>query len=119
VFGDERYDSVEDNPAYFFSAYRQMLKRLETNYPDAEIWCCTLPISRCSAKASFTFPYYYAGRNISEYCDAIRICAREFNCREIDLYNKADPHDTLDGFHPTADGMRTIANAIISELSEK
>jgi len=118
VFRDERYDPVEDNPARFLSAYRQMLKKLNANYPDAEIWCCTLPISRCSAKTNFTFPYYYGGRNISEYCDAIRICAHEFNCREIDLYNKSEPYDTLDGFHPTASGMKTIANAVINEVSK-
>jgi lysophospholipase L1-like esterase len=119
VFRDERFDPVEDNPERFLSAYRQMLKKLKANYPEAEIWCFTLPISRCSSKPNFSFPYYYAGRNISEYCDAIRICAHEFNCREIDLYNKAEPYDTLEGFHPTSDGMRSIAAAIINEISEK
>ncbi len=119
VFRDERYDPDKENPARFLSAYRQMLTKLKANYPEAEIWCCTLPISKCSAKTNFTFPYYYGGRNISEYSEAIRICAHEFGCREIDLYNKCAPYDTLDGFHPTAGGMRTIANTIIEEIEGK
>ncbi len=118
VFWDERYDPTEDNPSLFLPAYRQMLKKLKANYPHAEIWCFTLPVSRCSAKPDFQFPYLYGGRNILEYCEAIRICAEEFHCRMIDLYNRSEPYDTLDGFHPTSGGMRTIANAVIKELAE-
>lgn len=118
VFRDERYDSVDDNPALFFSAYQQMLKKLRTNYPNAEIWCFTLPVSRCSAKPNFVFPYYYGGRNISEYCEAIRLCAREYDCRVIDLYKGSEPYDTLDGFHPTVSGMKTIASAVSNEVTK-
>ena len=116
VFCDERCDPVADNLVIFFSAYQQMLKKLKTNYPNAEIWCLTLPISQCSTKKNFAFPYYYGGRNISEYCEAIRLCASEYGCRVIDLYNTADPYDTLDGFHPTASGMKTIASAVVNEV---
>lgn len=118
VFRDERFDPVEDNPARFLSAYNQMLKKLKTNYPNAEIWCFTLPISKCSAKSEFSFPYFYGGRHISEYCDAIKMCAKEYDCRIIDLYSSSEPYDTLDGFHPTANGMETIANAVINELND-
>ncbi|MBE6960666.1 MAG: hypothetical protein E7448_08115 [Ruminococcaceae bacterium] len=118
VFQDERYDPVADNPALFLPAYRQMLKKLRTNYPNAEIWCFTLSVSQCSAQSDFSFPYCYGGRHISEYCDAIRLCAAEYGCRVIDLYNGSDPYDTLDGFHPTAGGMKTIADAVINELTK-
>ena len=46
VFRDDRYDCVADNPQLFFPAYQTMLKKLRKNYPDAEIWCLTLAISR-------------------------------------------------------------------------
>ncbi len=118
VFHDECCDSDADNPALFLTAYRQMLKKLRTNYPDAEIWCFTLPVSRCSANPDFSFPYCYGGRNISEYCEAIRLCAVEYDCRVIDLYNGSETYDTLDGFHPTVRGMKAIAGAIINEVSK-
>lgn len=117
VFRDERFDCVADTPALFFAAYRQMLWKLRQNYPNAEIWCFTLPVSQCSAKTNFKFPYCYGGRHISEYCEAIRACADEFGCRLIDLYNNCAPYDTLDGFHPIASGMKTIAGAVICELT--
>ena len=118
VFDDGQLDSALDRSTLFFSAYRLMLQKLKANYPNAEIWCFTLPISRCSLSADFSFPYRYRGRHISEYCEAIRICAEACGCRVVDLNRVAEPYDTLDGFHPTAEGMRTIADAVINAMSE-
>ena len=39
-----------ENPADFLSAYQKMLQKLKRNYPNAEIWCLTLPVSRCAEK---------------------------------------------------------------------
>lgn len=117
VYRDERYDPVADSPALFFPAYQQMLEKIRGNYPNAEIWCFTFPTSRCSAKPNFAFPYCYGGRHISEYCDVVRLCAKEHGCRVIDLYHSSAPYDTVDGFHPTASGMKTIADAVIREVS--
>lgn len=107
-----------DNCAIFSNAYRVMLEKLKKNYPNAEIWCMTLPISRCSARENFAFPYYFGGRHISEYNQAICACAKELNCRVIDLYSYRERHDTMDTFHPNASGMATIANAVIEALDE-
>lgn len=109
----------EHHCAIFSNAYQTMLKKLKANYPKAEIWCLSLPISGCSVKESFEFPYYYGGRHISEYCDAIKESAQQYNCRIIDLYNCCEPYDTLDGFHPNANGMITISNAILLEVGRK
>ncbi len=116
VFRDDRFDCSEDNPSLFLSAYKQMIMKLKANYPQAEIWCFTLAKSQCSSKSNFSFPYYFGGRHISEYCDAIRTCAKELGCRVIDLFNRAEPYDTLDGFHPNLSGMKTIAGAVIDSL---
>ena len=50
---------------------------------------------------------------MSEYCDIIRTCAIEHNCKIIDLFNTIDAYDTIDGFHPNNEGMKTIAEAVI------
>lgn len=115
---DSKCPDSYDNSALFLPAYRQMLIKLKSNYPNAEIWCFTLPISKCTTMTDYSFPYCYGGRHISEYCEAIRACAKEFNCRLIDLNKTANPFDTIDGFHPTASGMKTISSAVIKELYE-
>ena len=115
---DERGGNDTENLCVFSDAYKSMLRKLKGNYPQAEIWCLTLPISRCSAKENFEFPYYYAGRHISEYCEAIRKAAKEYDCQIIDLYQEAEPHDTVDGFHPTASGMKTIADVVLASCEK-
>ena len=118
VFRDERYDPAKDDPRRFESAYGQMLGKLRENYPEAELWCFTLAVSKCVRTPEFSFPYYYGGRHISEYCKAIRGCAEAQGCRVIDLYERAEPYDTIDGFHPNAYGMKTIAEAVMESLKE-
>lgn len=106
-----------DDECVFRPAYRLMLERLRNNYPSAEIWCFTFPISRCSARTGFEFPYLFGGRHISEYCDAVRDTAREFGCRVIDLNKSCLPYDTIDCFHPNCEGMEAIAESVLRELS--
>ena len=102
--------------ACFASAYGTMLQKLRQNYKTAQIWCFTLPRSRFSADAAFTFPCCYGGRHIDEYCATIRACAKENACRLIDLALCAERYDTVDGFHPNADGMKSIADAVLAAL---
>ncbi|MBQ9777391.1 MAG: hypothetical protein IJW22_00555, partial [Clostridia bacterium] len=59
-----------DDLSIFCVAYRVMLEKLRHNYPDAEIWCLTLPVSEWRAREDFSFPYCIAGRHINEYCEA-------------------------------------------------
>ena len=105
-----------NDTSVFLTAYQEMLKKLKINYPQAEIWCLTLPISRCSAKANFEFPYYYNGEHIDSYCQAIRESAETYGCRVVDLFKNCEPYDTVDGFHPNASGMQTIAKAVLDCL---
>lgn len=109
---------VAEPCSIFSAAYTTMLKKLQRNYPNAEIWCFTMPITRCSAKENFTFPYYFGGRHIEEYCKAITACAQAMGCRVVDLYNRTEQPDTMEGFHPTAEGMKTIADAVLALINE-
>ena len=114
---DAAQDGTEGEDISVFSvAYRLMLEKLMLNYPGAEIWCLTLPVGECRSNGNFSFPYCYGGRHIEEYCRVIRQCAEDLACRVIDLYNSPLRHDTLDGFHPNADGMRVLADEVLRQL---
>jgi len=119
VFHDGRYGGISDGRTLFSTAYGQMLEKLKTNYPRAEIWCLTLPVGGCSAKADFSFPYCYGGRHLADYNEAIRLCAEKWGCGVIDLYGRSEPCDTVDGSHPTSSGMKTIADAVIEALEDR
>ncbi len=106
----------ENDPAVFSVAYGQMLRKLRSQYPNAEIWCCTLAVSTYSRNEHFSFPYRIAGRHLQEFCDVIRTCAEEHRCRVIDLYDPQHPYDTIDEFHPNADGMKTLADRALQQL---
>ena len=109
------------NLSYFAFAYEAMLKKLKNNYPNAEIWCMTLPVTYCSMVQEFSFPDSIAGRHISEYCETICETAKNCGCRVIDIYSPNDrckQFDTIDGFHFNAEGMENLANVIFREIQE-
>lgn len=111
------YSKADEGDTSIFSvAYAAMLEKLRTNYPQAEIICCTLSVSRWTGHDEFVFPYRYCGRHIEEYCEAIRTCASAAGCRLVDLYRSESHYDTIDGFHPNADGMKTLADSFIARL---
>ena len=49
----------------------------------------------------------------------IEECARRHLCRVVDLYRSVKQFETVDGFHPNAAGMKTIADAVLGELEEE
>lgn len=64
----------------------------------------------------FKFPYKYAGNHIEEYNDVICKITQHEKCKLVDLYSNHMPYDSIDGSHPTADGMMTIATEVIKEI---
>lgn len=100
----------------FRVAYGHMLAAIHRFYPDAEIWCLTLPRSQWRKNPDFQPPTYFAGGHIRQYCDAIAQCARENNCILLDIFDPQNPYDTIDGFHPNAEGMHTISQAVLQQL---
>ena len=113
---DERTDTA---PRYgeFRSSYSEMLKKLKKNYPNAEIWCCTLNITNMESNQQFSFPYEFSGVHIEEYNKVIRSVTEQENCKLIDLYSYHIPYDTIDGTHPTKKGMNTIAAMVIRSMT--
>lgn len=111
-------EGEQEDLALFLPAYTAMLRKIRQNYPSAEIWCLTLGKTTFSEDPSFRFPDSYGGRSMSEYCQAIRFAAAEAGCRLIDLYGRGEYYDTVDGFHPNAAGMKTLADMVLRELSD-
>ena len=113
-------DADVNDLSVFSTAYATMLQKLRANYPKAQIWCLTLPVSTWSANPDFAFPHTVSGTHVQEYCDAICNCAAQYGCRSIDMYKQtlASPYDTVDGWHANAEGMKTLANAVLKELNQ-
>ena len=109
------YESEAGAKSIFAPAYEIMIKKLKENYPDAEIWCFTLPTSVWRANEQFRFPLRRYGKHINDFCEVIREIALKYSCRVIDLY-QGEPHDTIDGYHPNREGMITLADYVISIL---
>ena len=100
----------------FVSAYGNMIRKIRSNYPNAEIWCCTLCATFMSSDPSFHFPYKYNGNYINKYNQIIETVANQQNCKLIDLFSYSVPYDSIDGSHPNADGMNTLATLMIRSI---
>lgn len=101
----------------FDEAYEAMVGKLRTNYPNAELWCCTLPQTYIASKPQFVFPEAFAGIHIEKYNDVIRNLSDEYPIKVIDLYRSGCKYDSMDGIHPTKHGMQQIADTIIELTS--
>lgn len=115
--GNETRILGEDSNELFVEAYDRMLKKLKSNYPESEIWCCTLCETHISKRPDFQFPHKYAGTHIEEYNEIIRDVVRCNGCRLIDLYDYKIAYDSIDGSHPTNVGMNTIATMVIRSIA--
>lgn len=119
IDSDETRLLVPVHDTCFSEAYEMMIDELQANYPKAEIWCCTLCSTFISSKPEFSFPYEHGGINIEMYNDVIRSLAKEKQCKLIDFDKYSLPYDSLDGSHPTNDGMNTLAMMAIRTMEEE
>lgn len=110
-------DGIATPDESFFSfAYDTMIKKLQKNYPEAEICCCTLNTTFMSVNPGFAFPVAHAGIHIDEYNNIIRSAANRFKCKLLDLAGYHKAYDSIDGSHPNAEGMKTLATMMLREL---
>lgn len=103
----------------FVYAYGNMIRKIRSNYPNAEIWCCTLCATFMSSDPSFHFPYKYNGNYINKYNQIIETVANQQNCKIIDLFSYSVPYDSIDGSHPNVNGMNTLATLMIRSIGGK
>lgn len=122
AFGAETGEEIRlldcDENELFEDAYRMMLKKIKINYPESEVWCCTLSETFISNKPDFSFPHKYAGIHIEDYNEIIRRTVRETDCKLIDLYHMKMPYDSIDGSHPNRNGMKTIAASVCYSMAD-
>ena len=100
----------------FGYAYDLMLKKLRTNYPLAEIWCCTLCEAYIAVHPEYKFPWGHTGKPATLFSSTIRKCAARRDCHVIDLESLHTPYESLDGAHPTAAGMTQLADMICKSM---
>lgn len=109
----------QDEMEIFEDAYAVMLRKLRSNYPNAEIWCCTLNSTFMSCKPSFVFPKTPAGKHIDDYNWTIRNVAAANNCKVIDFDKYGWAYNSVDGSHPMSAGMDTLAMMVIREMGDE
>ncbi len=102
--GDESYE-----PQNMDDSYAVMIRKIRSNYPDAVVFCFTLPESKSGA-----------GTKLESFNTAIRAIAEHYGCQIVDL--NATPLSTYysmctsDNLHPTADGMDIMTETFIDAL---
>ena len=106
----------KDGLDVFSVAYGVMLEKIRANYPNSEIWCFTLPTGFERGNGRKASPVC-CGYHIDEYSRVIESCAESAGCRTVRLH-LFDAYESLDGWHPTANGMQTIARAVLECVKE-
>ena len=112
----ERYPC--EDVSIFSVAYELMLHKIKRNYPNAEVFCCTLNETYMSSNPSFSFPHSYAGTHIERFNEVIRKKVELSGYKLIELYNNHVPYDAVDGTHPTATGMNTLATLVLRGMCD-
>ena len=101
----------------FFEAYVCMLSRLQAHYPKAAIICGTL-MRTYVRNSRWEFIEKYGGVPFDDYNEAIRSACRKTGCYLADMAAFDVRLETLDGFHPTAQGHAAFADAWIRCLRD-
>ncbi|MDO4502109.1 MAG: SGNH/GDSL hydrolase family protein [Coriobacteriia bacterium] len=102
----------------FQQAYDRMLAGIRELAPQAQIWCLNLTPGTtpadCGPSAQFTFRL--RGLELDDYNRAIDQAAAAHDAQVVDLRSLGFCVDAVDGVHPSALGMRQIAQAVISAM---
>lgn len=91
--------------AKFATEYMKMLKKLKALCPNAEIVLCSLPTG-----------VLYSDPEQSDYLNAIKSCANDYNALLVDLTSVDLTNDLIDRVHPNRSGMKLIADKIIEVM---
>lgn len=107
VVGEEALDRFE-------AAYLEMLRRVRAVAPDAEVWCLTLSPATSPFDGQSCYKYQIRGIEIDAYNVAIAHAAGGVGARVADIRAFGIAYDAVDGCHPSALGMRQIADMVIA-----
>lgn len=107
---------ARDALAAFAAAYDEMIARIRQLAPAADIWCATLCAGRVAGAPGPGFSYSYRGIELDEYNDAIRQAAANNGAHVADFRAFGLDYDAVDWVHPSALGMRQLADMMISQM---
>ena len=101
-------------------------EEIKRQYPQAQVYCCTLlPMGDWGTTEAQPFVPFVNGQNVTSeaYSERIRLIAGNRGLPIIDLEKCGITIDnmaemTADGVHPTAEGMRLIADTVKKCLTE-
>lgn len=106
----------------FSDAYTMILDKLESKYPAAQIYCCTLAqVGDWGTDTPFVAMTNGFGFTSEDYSKQIEIIAANKGIPVIDLYHCGIEIDnlhetTLDGVHPIPAGMEYIEQAVLKGM---
>ncbi len=99
----------------FAPAYATMVHKVQNNYPDAEIYLCTVDAYK-----------FRNGKDPYAFNQAIEYIADYFDCMLVDFYggtsisvNQIGAYTTDSYLHPNAKGMTQMADCIKAALAKK
>lgn len=96
----------------FANCYARVLDGVTTTYPNARIYCLTIPFAKQKTY-----------KDHKKYNDAIRMVAEQYYATVIDVTNIGVNHSnqgmyTFDGVHPNEAGMNLIAGRVYNTVRE-
>lgn len=105
---------IENAQKCFRQSYELMLWKVKRTYPNTEVYCATL----CPAGigGQDIFPYNIYGIPFDAYNEVIRESAEKYGFSAVDLRAQGICYDSIDGTHPSALGMRQLAEGWIHAL---
>lgn len=110
----------------FSEAYGCMIGKIQNSYPNAKIYCCTLP--QTNGKTTYNYDADGAfpsinrdGVSIADYNDCIRMLANNFGVEVIEFAKCGITWGNIttymeDGLHPRPDGMTLLADKAAAKL---
>lgn len=100
----------------FERAYASMLSRVRALAPQAGIWCLTLSPATSPSPAESCYKYSIRGIELVAYNRAIARAAASAGARVADIAAFGVAYDAVDACHPSALGMRQIADMAIAQM---
>jgi len=102
----------------FEEAYDRLLTGLKETYPAAEIWCATMING---IKVLEDEPYFMGedpATPLEPFSSIVRAAVEKHGVNLCDLASYDFTYDAIDGCHPTAGGMKQIADLWIREMTK-
>lgn len=106
----------------FSDAYTLILDKLESDYPAAQVYCCTLAqVGTWGTKQPFEMYTNKLELTAEDYSKQIQVIADNKGIPVIDLYHCGIEIDNLhemtsDGVHLTPDGMECVEHAMLEAM---